>query len=59
MGLTKNNDDPVGARRLTKFGWIGFGIAVALVIIAVIVFIAVGAAGGFDSNSAYDSDYSY
>lgn len=59
MGLTKNNDDPVGARRLTKFGWIGFGIAVALVIIAVIVFIAVGAAGGFDSNSSYDSDYSY
>ena len=59
MGLTKNNEDPAGARRLTKFGWIGFGIAIALVIIAFTIFIVAGTSGMFDDGSSYDSDYSY
>lgn len=59
IALTKNSTDPEGSRRLTKWGWIAFGVSMALVVIGVIIFIAVGAAGGFDSGSSYDSDYSY
>jgi len=59
IALTKNSTDPEGSRRLTKWGWVAFGIGMALAVIGVIIFIAVGASGGFDGGSSYDSDYSY
>ena len=58
MALTKNSTDPEGSRRLTKWGWIAFAIGIALAVIGVIVFFAIGASGGFDGGT-YDSDYSY
>lgn len=58
VALTKNATDPEGSRRLTKWGWIAFGVGIALAVIGVIVFFVIGAAGGFDGGG-YDSDYSY
>ncbi|MDT0213170.1 DUF4190 domain-containing protein [Rothia sp. ARF10] len=58
MALTKNSTDPEGSRRLTKWGWIAFAVGIALAVIGFVIFIAIGASGGFDGGT-YDSDYSY
>lgn len=58
MALSKNSEDPEGSRRLTKWGWIVFGVCLALSVIAIGIFIAIAIAGGFDSGT-YDSDYTY
>ena len=60
MALSKNATDPEGSRRLTKWGWIAFGVGIALVVIAFGVLITFGFAGAFDSGgSISDSDYTY
>ena len=60
MALTKQSTDPEGSRRLTKWGWISFAVGMALVVIAVIAFIALGVAGVWDSSSSSpDADFSY
>lgn len=60
LGLTKNSEDPEGARRLTKWGWVVFAVSLVLSIIAVGIFFAFGLAGAFDSGGySSDSDYTY
>ncbi|EAP97140.1 hypothetical protein JNB_16684 [Janibacter sp. HTCC2649] len=60
IALTKNATDPEGSRRLTKWGWIAFGVLLALSIIAIIVFISLGVSGVFDDGGySPDSDYTY
>ncbi|KGN30671.1 hypothetical protein N802_06430 [Knoellia sinensis KCTC 19936] len=41
---------------MTKWGWVVFGISIALSIIGIIAFIAFGASGAFDGTGTYDSD---
>lgn len=57
MGLTKNTEDPEGAARLTKIGWVVFGISIALTILGIVAFFVMGAYGVFDDPGMYDSDY--
>ena len=59
IALTKNSTTPRVRAGSPSSGWIGFGIGMALVVIGVVIFIAVGASGGFDGGGSYDSDYSY
>lgn len=60
LSLTKNATDPEGSRKMAKWGWISFGIGVALAVIAFVAFIALGASGVFDNGSySSDSDYTY
>lgn len=60
MALTKQSTDPEASRRLTKWGWIAFGIGLALVVLGVIAFIALGTAGVFDDGSyGSDPEFSY
>ena len=54
VALTKQNDDPVGSRRIARYGWIAF--AVGLVICA--VFIGILVASGL-SNGPSSDGYSY
>ena len=42
ISMTKQNDDPAGSRRLSKIGWIVFGVICAIAVIAVVVLIAIG-----------------
>jgi hypothetical protein len=51
IALTRNSNDPQGARSLTKIGWIVFGSLLAIAVVLVIVAIAVAA------NSASRSTY--
>ncbi|KGN37631.1 DUF4190 domain-containing protein [Knoellia aerolata] len=60
MALNKQSTDPEGSRRLTKWGWIAFGVGMALVVLGIIGFIALGAAGVWDDGGySSDSDFSY
>ena len=59
MALTKNATDPEGSRRLTKWGWIAFGVGLALALVALVVFVVAGTSGMFDGGGSFDSDYSY
>ena len=60
MALSKNSTDPEGSRRLTKWGWIAFGVGLALVVVGVVAFIVLGVAGVWDDGTyGSDSDYSY
>lgn len=60
MALTKQSTDPEASRRLSRWGWIAFAIGMALVVIGVIAFIALGVAGVWDDGSySSDPDYSY
>jgi hypothetical protein len=55
IGLNKATTDPLGAARMTKAGWITFGVSLALTVIGWVVFIALAAAGGgFDGSSGSD-----
>lgn len=60
IALTKNSTDPEGSRRLTKWGWIAFGVLLALSLIAIVAFISLGFAGVFDDGGySSDPDYTY
>lgn len=59
ISLSKNATDPVGSRRMSKIGWIVFGVTAAIMLIIIVAFVAIGIAGGWDSGSSYDSDYTY
>ncbi|KRE44027.1 hypothetical protein ASG74_04185 [Knoellia sp. Soil729] len=59
MALTRNATDPVGSRRLAKWGWIAFGIGIALAVIVIGAVIVFGLAGAFDGGYSSDPDYTY
>ncbi|HEU5454783.1 MAG TPA: hypothetical protein VFU85_03775, partial [Nocardioides sp.] len=54
VGISKVPDDPQGAVRVTKAGWITFGVTTALAVIGWVVFFALIAAGTFDGSASYD-----
>ncbi len=56
VGLTKQDSDPEGSRRMSRNGWIAFAIGIAVSVIGFAIFIAIGVNGGFDDPS-YDSTY--
>lgn len=43
LGITQNSTDPEGAARMTKYGWVTFGVMFGLVLLAVVLVI-IGAA---------------
>jgi hypothetical protein len=54
LGITKGTDDPHGAARMTRAGWITFGVTTALVVTGWVVFFALAASGTFDGGGTYD-----
>ena len=54
VGISKGPDDPQGAARVTRAGWITFGVTTALVVIGWVIFFALLAAGTFDGSASYD-----
>ncbi|MGL5908486.1 MAG: hypothetical protein ACRCZP_00700, partial [Phycicoccus sp.] len=58
IGLTRQSTDPEGASRMAKYGWIALGVGVALAVLLVIGFFALGLAAELGSNtSPYDEPY--
>ncbi len=57
VALTKQSNDPAGSAKMTRYGWIAFGVAIALAVIAVVMFFAFGAAGLFDGGGSYEYEY--
>ncbi len=55
VALTKQNDDPAGSRRLTRYGWIAFGVGVALAVAVVSII----AASGVSFDDSPSNGYSY
>lgn len=55
VALTKQNADPQGSRRLTKYGWIAFGVGIVLAVVVVAIIAASGAS--FDGTPS--DGYSY
>ena len=52
VGLTKQSTDPAGAAKLARYGWIAFAVSVAIAVIGVVIFMAIGMSGGFDGGSS-------
>ena len=59
VALTKQTNDPAGSARMARNGWIAFGIAMALALLAVVAFVGVGAAGWLDDSGSYEYEYDY
>ncbi|QIM21821.1 hypothetical protein G7075_12940 [Phycicoccus sp. HDW14] len=56
VGLTKQDNDPEGSRRMTRFGWIAFSVGIGLTVLGFILLIAYGVATG-DTSTSFDSGY--
>lgn len=56
VALTKQSTDPAGSARLTRYGWIAGGITLALGILAVVLFFALGAFSSIGGSSSYQFD---
>ena len=54
MALSKQSTDPQASARMTRYGWIALGICVALAVLLVVVFVALGVFGAFDASTSYD-----
>lgn len=53
LGITKQSTDPEGAARLTKIGWIVFGVMTLLTVLAVAGAIAFAVMNDTSSSSTY------
>ena len=56
VGLNKASTDPQGSARVTRAGWITFGVTAALVVIGWAVFFALAASGTLDGSTQSDFD---
>ena len=54
VGLSKQSTDPEGSARMTRYGWIAFGVGLLVSILAIIGFFALGAGGYLDDSGPYD-----
>lgn len=57
VALTKQSNDPAGSAKVTRYGWIAFGVAMVLAVLAVVAFFGFGAAGFFDDGGSYEYEY--
>ena len=58
IALTKQNSDMAASRRMTKIGWIVWGVLMVVVVIAIVVIIAVVVSHGSSSDpSTYGASY--
>lgn len=57
MALTRQAHDPAGSASLARKGWWAFGVALAVEVLAVVGFVALGVSGAFDSGSSSYSGY--
>lgn len=53
VALTRQSTDPEGSARMTRYGWIAFAVAIALALVAVGIFVALGVGGYFDDPGTY------
>jgi hypothetical protein len=56
VALTKQSTDPAGSARLTRYGWIAGAITLGLGILAVILFVALGAFSSIGGSTSYEFD---
>jgi len=54
VALTRQSTDPEGSSRMARYGWIAFGVAIVLSLIAVALFFALGTAGSFGGSTTFD-----
>ena len=54
VALTRQTNDPEGSARMTRYGWIAFAVAIALGVVAIGVFVALGIGGYFDDPGTYE-----
>lgn len=54
IALTRQSTDPESSARMARYGWIAFGVAIVLSIVAVAVFFAVASTGTFDDPGTFD-----
>ena len=54
VALSKQSTDPQASARMTRYGWIALGVCVALAVLLVVVFVALGVFGAFDASTSYD-----
>lgn len=57
VALTKQSNDPAGSAKMTRYGWIAFGVAMVLAVLAVVAFFGFGAAGFLDDGGSYEYEY--
>ncbi|HET6967771.1 MAG TPA: hypothetical protein VFI44_05815 [Ornithinibacter sp.] len=54
VALTKQSTDPEGSSRMTRYGWTAFAVAIALGLVAIGIFVALGVGGYFDDTGTYE-----
>ena len=57
VALTKQSNDPAGSAKMTRYGWIAFGVAMVLAVLAVVAFFGFGAAGFVDDGGSFESEF--
>jgi hypothetical protein len=53
VALTKQNDDPEGSKRITKYGWIAFAVGLVIAVVVVVILFAAGVMSGGTSSDGY------
>lgn len=53
VALSKNTNDPQGSRRLTRYGWIAFGVGLVIAVIVIVGIIALIATTSSSSSDGY------
>ena len=54
IALAKQSSDPEGSRRISRIGWIVFGVLVVLAVIGAIIAVAIGVA---NDTTSFDTGY--
>ncbi len=54
VALSKQSTDPQASARMTRYGWIAFGISLAIGVVLAVAFVAFGSIGAFDGSTTSD-----
>ena len=57
IALTKQGTDPAESAKMTRYGWIAFGITIGVVVLATVGFVVAGAAGFLGDGGSYEYEY--
>lgn len=54
VALSKQSTDPQASARMTRYGWIAFGISLAIGVVLAVAFVAFGSIGAFEGSTTSD-----